>query len=158
MLKYSLVIVTGLIGDIMKVWSGVKSILNRAPFTVKFYIGFILLGFFILGLVTLHAYIKRPEQIQKLTVYEQKLVGISAYKVSEEHFATGRNGQIYIFKNTYEGITLETVKDMLSEEHITWREVKKRHLIGYDLDDKIEIEIIRDINTKAIIVTLEKDR
>ena len=142
----------------MKVWSGVKSILDRAPFTVKFYIGFILLGFFILGLVTLHAYIKRPEQIQKLTVYEQKLVGISAYKVSEEHFATGRNGQIYIFKNTYEGITLETVKDMLSEEHITWREVKKRHLIGYDLDDKIEIEIIRDINTKAIIVTLEKDR
>ena len=142
----------------MKVWSAVKSILNRAPFTVKFYIGFILLGFFILGLVTLHAYIKRPEQIQKLTVYEQKLVGISAYKVSEEHFATGRNGQIYIFKNTYEGITLETVKDMLSEEHITWREVKKRHLIGYDLDDKIEIEIIRDINTKAIIVTLEKDR
>ena len=142
----------------MKVWSGVKSILNRAPFTVKFYIGFILLGFFILGFVTLHAYIKRPEQIQKLTVYEQKLVGISAYKVSEEHFATGRNGQIYIFKNTYEGITLETVKDMLSEEHITWREVKKRHLIGYDLDDKIEIEIIRDINTKAIIVTLEKDR
>ena len=142
----------------MKVWSAVKSILNRAPFTVKFYIGFILLGFFILGLVTLHAYIKRPEQIQKLTVYEQKLVGISAYKVSEEHFATGRNGQIYIFKNTYEGITLETVKDMLSEEHITWREVKKRHLIGYDQDDKIEIEIIRDINTKAIIVKLEKDR
>lgn len=142
----------------MKVWSGVKSILNRAPFTVKFYIGFILLGFFILGLVTLHAYIKRPEQIQKLTVYEQKLVGISAYKVSEEHFATGRNGQIYIFKNTYEGITLETVKDILSEEHITWREVKKRHLIGYDPDDKIEIEIIRDINTKAIIVILEKDR
>lgn len=142
----------------MKVWSAVKSILNRAPFTVKFYIGFILLGFFILGLVTLHAYIKRPEQIQKLTVYEQKLVGISAYKVSEEHFATGRNGQIYIFKNTYEGITLETVKDILSEEHITWREVKKRHLIGYDLDDKIEIEIIRDINTKAIIVILEKDR
>lgn len=142
----------------MKVWSGVKSILNRAPFRVKFYIGFILLGFFILGLVTLHAYIKRPEQIQKLIVYEQKLVGISAYKVSEEHFATGRNGQIYIFKNTYEGITLETVKDILSEEHITWREVKKRHLIGYDLDDRIEIEIIRDINTKAIIVKLEKDR
>ena len=142
----------------MKVWSGVKSILDRTPFTVKFYIGFILLGFFILGLVTLHAYIKRPEQIQKLTVYEQKLVGISAYKVSEEHFATGRNGQIYIFKNTYEGITLETVKDMLSEEHITWREVKKRHLIGYDQDDKIEIEIIRDIKTKAIIVKLEKDR
>lgn len=142
----------------MKVWGGVKSILDRTPFRVKFYIGFILMAFFIMGLVTLLAYINRPGQIQKLTVYEQKLVGISAYKVSEEHFATGRNGQIYIFKNTYEGITLETVKDMLSEEHITWRELKKRHLIGYDLDDKIEIEIIRDINTKAIIVKLEKDR
>ena len=142
----------------MKVWSGVKSILNRAPFTVKFYIGFILLGFFILGLVTLHAYIKRPEQIQKLTVYEQKLVGISAYKVSEEHFATGRNGQIYIFKNTYEGITLETVKDMLSEEKINWREVNKSHFIGYDVDDNIWVEIFRDINTNSIIVKLEKDR
>ena len=142
----------------MKVWSGVKSILDRIPLTVKFYIGFVLFGFLLIGSVSLHAYIKRPEQIQKLTVYEQKLVGISAYKVSEEHFATGRNGQIYIFKNTYEGITLETVKDMLSEEYITWRELKKRHLIGYDLDDKIEIEIIRDINTKAIIVKLEKDR
>ena len=149
---------SGLIGGIMKVWSNVKSILNRAPFRVKFYIGFILMAFFIMGLVTLLAYINRPGQIQKLTVYEQKLVGISAYKVSEEHFATGRNGQIYIFKNTYEGITLEAVKDILSEEHITWREVKKRQLIGYDLDDKIEIEIIRDINTKAIIVKLEKDR
>lgn len=136
----------------------VKSILNRIPFRVKFYIGFILLGFFIMALVTLLAYINRPGQIQKLTVYEQKLAAISTYKVSEEHFATGRNGQIYIFKNTYEGITLETVKDILSEEHITWREVKKRHLIGYDLDDKIEIEIIRDIKTNAIIVKLEKDR
>ncbi len=142
----------------MKVWGGVKSILDRTPFRVKFYIGFILMAFFIMGLVTLLAYINRPGQIQKLTVYEQKLAAISTYKVSEEHFATGRNGQVYVFKNTYEGITLETVKDMLSEEHITWRELKKRHLIGYDLDDKIEIEIIRDINTKAIIVKLEKDR
>ena len=61
----------------MKVWSGVKSILERTPFRVKFYIGFILLAFFIMGLVTLHAYIKRPEQIQKLRVYEQKLASIS---------------------------------------------------------------------------------
>ena len=33
---------SGLIGGIMKVWSGVKSILDRTPFTVKFYIGFVL--------------------------------------------------------------------------------------------------------------------
>lgn len=142
----------------MKVWSAVKSILNRAPFTVKFYIGFILLGFFILGLVTLHAYIKRPEQIQKLTIYEQKLVGISAHKVSEEHYATGRNGQIYVFKNTYKRVTLESVKNILLEEKINWREVNKSHIIGYDLDDNIWVDITHDINTKAIIVKLEKDR
>ena len=142
----------------MKVWSGVKSILDRTPFRVKFYIGFILMAFFIMGLVTLLAYINRPGQIQKLTVYEQKLAAISTYKISEEHFATGRNWQIYVFKNTYEHVTLESVKNILSEEKINWREVNKSHLIGYDLDDKIEIEIIRDIKNKTIIVKLEKDR
>lgn len=131
---------------------------NMLPISLKIILGFVLICTIIISLITIAAIINRPKQIQQLKVYEQKLVGISAYKVSEEHFATGRNGQIYIFKNTYEGITLETVKDMLSEEHITWCEVKKRHLVGYDLDDKIEIEIIRDINTKAIIVKLEKER
>lgn len=131
---------------------------NMLPISLKLILGFVLICTIIISLMTVAAVINRPKQIQQLEVYEQKLAAISTYKVSEEHFATGRNGQIYIFKNTYEGITLETVKDMLSEEHITWRELKKRHLIGYDLDDKIEIEIIRDINTKAIIVKLEKDR
>lgn len=47
---------------------------------------------------------------------------------------------------------------MLSEEKIKWREANKNHLIGYDLDDNIGVEIIRDINTNSIIVKLEKDR
>ena len=142
----------------MKVWSGVKSILVRTPFRVKFYIGFILFGFFIMGLVTLLAYINRPGQIQKLTVYEQKLAAISMHKVSEEHYATGRNWQIYVFKNTYEHVTLESVKNILSEEKINWREVNKSHFIGYDVDDSIWVEIIYDITTNSIIVKLEKDR
>ena len=142
----------------MKVWSGIKSILDRASFRIKFYIGFILLGLFIMGFVTLHAYIKRLEQIQKLLVYEQKLASISVHKVSEEHFATGKNGQIYVFKKTYKSVTLESVKNILAEEKINWREVNKSHLIGYDLDDNIWVDITHDINTKAIIVKLEKDR
>lgn len=142
----------------MKVRSGIKSILDRASFRIKFYIGFILLGLFIMGFVTLHAYIKRPEQIQKLLVYEQKLASISVHKVSEEHFATGKNGQIYVFKKTYKSVTLESVKNILAEEKINWREVNKSHLIGYDLDDNIWVDITHDINTKAIIVKLEKDR
>lgn len=76
--------------------------------------------------------------------------------MSEEHYATGRNRQIYVFKDIYEGVTLESEKNILSEEKINWREVNKSHLIGYDLDNKIEI--IRDIKTKDIIVKLEKDR
>ena len=142
----------------MKVWGGVKSILDRTPFRVKFYIGFILMAFFIMGLVTLLAYINRPKQIQQLQVYEQKLAAISMHKVSEEHYATGRNWQIYVFKNTYEHVTLESVKNILSEEKINWREVNKSHIIGYDLDDNIWVDITHDINTKAIIVKLEKDR
>lgn len=148
----------GLRGEIMKVRSSVKFILNRIPFTVKIYIGFILFWLLLMVFVSLHAYIKRPEQIQKLTVYEQKLVGISAYKVSEEHFATGRNGQVYVFKNTYKRVTLESVKNILSEEKINWREVNKSHFIGYDVDDSIWVEIIYDITTNSIIVKLEKDR
>ena len=50
------------------------------------------------------------------------------------------------------------MKNILSEEKINWREVNKRQLIGYDVDDNIRVEIIRDINTNSIIVKLEKDR
>ena len=61
--------------------------LNRIPFVVKFYIGFVLFGFLLIGLVSLHAYIKRPEQMQSLQLYEQKLEDISVKKVSEEYYA-----------------------------------------------------------------------
>ena len=131
---------------------------NLLPISLKIILGFVLICTIIISLMTVAAIINRPKQIQQLQVYEQKLAAISTYKVSEEHFAIGRNGQVYVFKNTYESVTLESVKNILSEEKINWREVNKRHLIGYDLDDKIEIAIIRDIKTKAIIVKLEKDR
>ncbi|ETJ39922.1 hypothetical protein Q604_UNBC06186G0001, partial [human gut metagenome] len=60
-------------------------------------------------------------------------------------------------KITYESITLEEVRNILSEENIKWREVNKAQLIGYDMDDNISIEIIRDIKTKSITVILEKN-
>ena len=131
---------------------------NMLSISLKIILGFVLICMIIISLITIAAIINRPKQIQQLKVYEQKLISISTHKVSEEHYATGRNWQIYVFKDIYEGVTLESVKNILSEEKINWREVNKSHLIGYDLDDKIEIEIIRDIKTKAIIVKLEKDR
>lgn len=131
---------------------------NMLPLSFKMILGFALICMIIISLMTVAAIINRPKQIQQLEAYEQKLISISSHKVSEDHYATGRNGQVYNFKITYESITLEDVKSILAEEKISWREVNKRHLIGYDLDDKIEIEVIREIKNKAIIVKLEKDR
>ena len=128
------------------------------PISLKLILGFVLICTIIISFMTVAAVINRPKQIQQLEVYEQKLAAISTYKVSEEHFATGRNGQVYVFKNTYTRVTLESVKNILSEEKINWREVNKSHLIGYDLDDNIWVDITHDINTKDSIVKLEKDR
>lgn len=131
---------------------------NKLPISLKIILGFVLICTIIISLMTVAAIINRPKQIQQLQVYEQKLAAISMHKVSEEHYATGRNWQIYVFKNTYEHVTLESVKNILSEEKINWREVNKSQLIGYDVDDNIWVDITHDINTKAIIVKLEKDR
>lgn len=128
------------------------------PLSFKMILGFALICMIIISLMTAAAIINRPKQIQQLEAYEQNLTSISTHKVSEDPYATGRNGQVYNFKITYESTTLEEVKNILSEEKIKWREVNKSHLIGYDVDDNIEIEIIRDINTNSIIVKLEKDR
>lgn len=131
---------------------------NMLPISFKIVLGFALICMIILFLMTVATIINRPKQIQQLEAYEQKLTSISTHKVNEDHYATGRNGQVYNFKITYESTTLEEVKNILSEEKIKWREANKRHLIGYDLDDNIGVEIIRDINTNSIIVKLEKDR
>ena len=131
---------------------------NMLPIFFKIILGFALICMIIISLMTVVAIINRPKQIQQLEAYEQKLTSISTHKVSEDHYVTGRNGQVYNFKITYESTTLDEVKNILSEEKIKWREVNKSHLIGYDVDDNIGVEIIRDINTNSIIVKLEKDR
>ena len=131
---------------------------NMLPLSFKIILGFALICMIIISLMTAAAIINRPKQIQQLEEYEQQLTSISTHKVSEDHYATGRNGQVYNFKITYESTTLDEVKNILSEEKIKWREVNKSHLIGYDVDDNIGVEIIRDINTNSIIVKLEKDR
>ena len=127
------------------------------PLSFKIVLGFTIICTIIISLMTVAAIINRPRQIQQLEAYEQKLTNISTHKASEDHYSTGRNGQVYNFKIIYQCITLEEVKNMLSEENIKWREVNKAHLIGYDEDDNISIEIIHDINTKSITVILEKD-
>ena len=120
---------TGLIGDIMKVWSVVKSILDRAPLTVKFYIGFVLFGFLLIGSVSLHAYIKRPEQMQSLQLYEQKLESISSKKVNEKYYASGRASQNNNLEITYDSLTIGDVKEELSKQNIGWNEINKNRIV-----------------------------
>ena len=130
---------------------------NMLPISFKIILGFTLICMITISLMTVVAIMNRPKQIQQLEAYEKKLTSISTHKVSEDHYVTGRNGQAYNFKITYESITLEEVRNILSEENIKWREVNKAQLIGYDMDDNISIEIIRDIKTKSITVILEKN-
>ena len=140
----------------MKVWSGVKSILDQTPLTVKFYIGFALFGFLLIGSVSLHAYIKRPEQMQSLQLYEQKLEDISVNKVSEEYYASGRAYQNNNLKITYESITFDDIKRILSKEKVEWNEINKNHMVGKDFKADVTIELFNEKASKKVILILER--
>ena len=140
----------------MKVWSGVKSILDRTPFTVKFYIGFVLFGFLLMGLVSLNAYIKRPEQMQSLQLYEQKLEDISVKKISEEYYASGRAYQNNNLEITYDSITFDDIKRILSKENVEWNEINKNHIVGKDFKADVTIELFNEKASKKVILILER--
>ena len=140
----------------MKVWSGVKSILDRTPLTVKFYIGFVLFGFLLIGSVSLHAYIKRPEQMQSLQLYEQKLESISSKKVNEKYYTSGRNAQNNNLEITYESITFDDIKRILSKEKVEWNEINKNHIVGKDFKADVTIELFNEKASKKVILILER--
>ena len=140
----------------MKVWSGVKSILDRTPLTVKFYIGFVLFGFLLIGSVSLHAYIKRPEQMQSLQLYEQKLEDISFKKVSEKYYASGRAYQNNNLEITYDSITFDDIKRILSKENVEWNEIKKNRIVGHDYDTNIYLELFKERGSDKVTLILQK--
>ena len=140
----------------MKVWSGVKSILERTPLTVKIYIGFVLFGFLLMGLVSLNAYIKRPEQMQSLQLYEQKLEDISVKKVSEEYYASGRAYQNNNLKITYASITIDDIKGILSKQNIGWNEISKNRIVGHDYDANVYIELFKEVGSNRVILILQR--
>ena len=140
----------------MKVWSGVKSILDRTPFTVKFYIGFVLFGFLLMGLVSLNAYIKRPEQIQSMQLYEQKLEDISSKKISEEYYASGRAYQNNNLKIIYDSLTINDVKGILSKQNIGWNEISKNRIVGHDYDTNIYLELFKESGSDKVTLILQR--
>ena len=140
----------------MKVWSGVKSILDRAPLTVKFYMGFVLFGFLLIGSVSLHAYIKRPEQMQSLQLYEQKLEDISFKKVSEKYYASGRAYQNNNLEIIYDSLTINDVKGILSKQNIGWNEINKNRIVGHDYDTNIYLELFKERGSDKVTLILQK--
>ena len=130
--------------------------LNRIPFVVKLYIGFVLLVFLLMGITYLHAYIKRPEQMQSLQLYEQKLETISSKKVNEEYYVSGRASQNNNLEITYDFVTIDDVKEILSKQNIGWNEISKNRIVGYDYDTNVYIELFKERGSNKVIVILQK--
>ena len=130
--------------------------LNRIPFVVKLYIGFVLLVFLLMGITYLHAYIKRPEQMQSLQLYEQKLETISSKKVNEEYYVSGRASQNNNLEITYDFVTIDDVKEILSKQNIGWNEISKNRIVGHDYDTNVYIELFKERGSNKVIVILQK--
>ena len=130
--------------------------LSSLPFSVKFYVGFALFGFLLIGLVSLHAYIKRPEQMQSLQLYEQKLEDISFKKVSEEYYASGRAYQNNNLKITYDSITFDDIKRILSKENVEWNEINKNYIVGKDFKADVTIELYNEAASKKVVLILQR--
>ena len=134
------------------------SYFNLLPLSFKLIFSFTFICVIIIFFMTVAAFFNRPNQIQKLQSYEQKLVSISSYKVSEDHYATGRNGQVYNFKITYEHIELKKIKALLSNDRIKWREYKNSYMIGYDLNYDITIKLEEHSSDNRVIVVLTTEK
>lgn len=130
--------------------------LNSIPFVVKLYIGFVLLVFLLMGITYLHAYIKRPEQIQSLQLYEQKLETISSKKVNEEYYVSGRASQNNNLEITYDFVTIDDVKEILSKQNIGWNEISKNRIVGHDYDVNVYIELFKERGSNKVILILQK--
>ena len=130
--------------------------LNRIPFVVKLYIGFVLLVFLLMGITYLRAYIKRPEQMQSLLLYEQKLETISSQKVNEEYYVSGRASQNNNLEITYDFVTIDDVKEILSKQNIGWNEISKNRIVGHDYDTNVYIELFKERGSNKVIVILQK--
>nr|WP_304286169.1 hypothetical protein [Clostridium paraputrificum] len=130
--------------------------LSSLPFTVKFYIGFVLFGFLLMGLVSLNAYIKRPEQMQSMQLYEQKLEDISSKKISEEYYASGRAYQNNNLKIIYDSLTINDVKGILSKQNIGWNEISKNRIVGHDYDTNIYLELFKESGSDKVTLILQR--
>lgn len=130
--------------------------LNSIPFVVKVYMGFALFVFLLMGLTFLHAYINRPEQMQSLQLYEQKLETISSKKVNEKYYTSGRNAQNNNLEITYDSLTIGDVKGELSKQNIGWNEINKNRIVGHDYETDVYIELFKEVGSNKVTLILQR--
>ena len=130
--------------------------LNRIPFAVKLYVGFVLFVSILMGLIYFHAYINRPEQMKSLQLYEQKLDSISSKKVNEKYYASGRASQNNNLEITYDSLTIDDVKEILSKQNIGWNEINKNRIVGRDYDTNIYLELFKERGSDKVTLILQK--
>lgn len=94
--------------------------------------------------------------MHSLQLYEQKLEDISVNKVSEEYYASGRAYQNNNLKITYESITFDDIKRILSKEKVEWNETNKNHIVGKDFKADVTIELFNEKASKKVILILER--
>ena len=130
--------------------------MNSIPLVVKVYMGFALFVFLLMGLTFLHAYINRPEQMKSLQLYEQKLESISSKKVNEKYYTSGRNAQNNNLEITYDSLTIDDVKGILSKQNIGWNEINKNRIVGHDYETNVYLELFKEVGSNKVTLILQR--
>ena len=94
--------------------------------------------------------------MQSLQLYEQKLEDISVKKVSEEYYASGRAYQNNNLKITYDSITFDDIKRILSKENVEWNEINKNYIVGKDFKADVTIELYNEAASKKVVLILQR--
>ena len=94
--------------------------------------------------------------MQSLRLYEQKLETISSKKVNEEYYASGRASQNNNLEITYDSVTIDDVKEILSKQNIGWNEISKNRIVGHDYDVNVYIELFKERGSNKVILILQK--
>lgn len=94
--------------------------------------------------------------MQILQLYEQKLETISSKKINEKYYASGRASQNNNLEITYDSVTIDDVKEILSKQNIGWNEISKNRIVGHDYDVNVYIELFKERGSNKVILILQK--
>ena len=94
--------------------------------------------------------------MQSLRLYEQKLETISSKKVNEEYYVSGRASQNNNLEITYDSVTIDDIKGILSKQNIDWNEISKNRIVGRDYDVNVYIELFKERGSNKVILILQK--